>query len=78
MDPVVKVTRMDQHYVVRVGDAWELVGGRKDVPLAIRSMLRWVDKLGGTSDMASASRMRGKNVGEYRRLRWGTGKASLK
>jgi len=62
-----KVTKINGRYHCRIleGDkvhdemACEL---KEDIGFCIRSMLRMYDKCGGNSKMASASRMRGKNL----------------
>lgn len=78
LDPRVRVTRTGDGWIVRVGDAYEVVARKEDITLSIRDQLRWVDKLGGASKMADASRHRLSPGGlarcrEYKVLRSGTG-----
>lgn len=78
MDPIVRVTRSGNRYIVRVGNSWELVPSRRDVAASVKVQLRWYDKLGGASLMASSSWDRNCTVNTYRCLQRGTCKASLK
>lgn len=62
-----KVTKINGRYhcrIIKGGEVYDEMACelKEDVSFCIRSMLRMYDKCGGNSKMASASRMRGKNL----------------
>ena len=71
-----KVTALGSGYGIRVFRHGKLVCSTKvtsrlQVGPAIRDLLRWIDKSGGQSPMASASRNRGKRTEALTKITWG-------
>ena len=66
MEIQTKVTRIGKRWHCRIFNSNKVLDemacdSRLDIGFCFRYMLRWHDKMGGVSKMASASRHRGKN-----------------
>lgn len=67
MDPVIKVTKINGRFHIRLFQPDQTLHSecacalKEDISFCCKYLLRWYDKLGGDSKMADAARMRNKN-----------------